>query len=292
MAYRAPCLSTLMTEVNARWPNRSRVSDGWIGDASHSARTSDHNPSPPVTGVVRAQDITNAGIDLNVLLNALIGDHRVNYIISRGAWCGRDTGWAWRPYYGTNAHNQHVHVSIRHGAQYENDTRSWGITASTVSNPGGGTGTVPTGPDVTAPTPPKETTMTTPLEVWAYKGPGTGEDAWTYLAAARASAEAAHRTAAQALEQTQAIRADILRADPVTRAQLTDIVTKLDRDDVDEEALAGLISGSVAQQVATAVLAGLPPDRDGDVAEFEAAAGRAIRDALNNARITLPPNGA
>lgn len=293
MAYRAPCLEVLVREVNARWPNRDRASDGWIGDTSHQARpTSDHNPAPPVTGVVRAQDIDKDGINMNAVLNAVVGDHRVQYVIFNGSWCGRDTGWAWRPYYGTNPHDKHVHISIRHGAQYENDTQSWGIAASTVSNPGGGTGggTIDI-PDLVTPTPPKETDpMPSPQEVWAYAGPGTGEDAWTYLAAARASAEAAHATATQALEQAHAVRADILRSDPVTRAQLTDIAAAIAADDVDEETLAALLSGAVAQQVASAVLAGLPPDRVGDPAEMEAAASRAIREALTDARITLTPN--
>lgn len=58
MAWRlAHSLETLRAQVNAKWPNRSKSSDGSIGDASHSSRLSDHNPDP--SGVVRAIDITH-----------------------------------------------------------------------------------------------------------------------------------------------------------------------------------------------------------------------------------------
>ena len=40
----APALKQLMAEVNARWPNRDRTTDGTIGDYKHSLTTSEHNP--------------------------------------------------------------------------------------------------------------------------------------------------------------------------------------------------------------------------------------------------------
>ncbi len=36
---------TLRNQVNRAFPNRDRRSDGWVGDSSHSARKSDHNPN-------------------------------------------------------------------------------------------------------------------------------------------------------------------------------------------------------------------------------------------------------
>lgn len=54
---------TLRNQVNKRWPNRDKSSDGWIGDARHQAnrgwgtngKGSYHNPDP--NGIVHAIDI-------------------------------------------------------------------------------------------------------------------------------------------------------------------------------------------------------------------------------------------
>ena len=53
------CLAgrTLREQIDDAYPDRSRVSDGWLGDARHSARTSDHNPD--AEGWVRAIDISS-----------------------------------------------------------------------------------------------------------------------------------------------------------------------------------------------------------------------------------------
>ena len=66
--YAAPSLVTLRKEVDARWPGRSRASDGVIGDTRHAARTNSHNPvgaggGPQVgtRGAVHAMDITVVG---------------------------------------------------------------------------------------------------------------------------------------------------------------------------------------------------------------------------------------
>ena len=42
--YASPSLVTLRKEVDARWPGRSRISDGVIGDDRHAARMNSHNP--------------------------------------------------------------------------------------------------------------------------------------------------------------------------------------------------------------------------------------------------------
>ena len=42
MARIAKALATLREQVNSKWPNRSKVNDGWLGDAAHQARKSDH----------------------------------------------------------------------------------------------------------------------------------------------------------------------------------------------------------------------------------------------------------
>ena len=75
----APALDRLRDEVNAKWPNRSKASDGTIGDAAHSSRTSDHNPNSRRS--VNAMDITAKGIDTDTLIAAAKRHPSVRYII-------------------------------------------------------------------------------------------------------------------------------------------------------------------------------------------------------------------
>ncbi len=139
MAWRlARSLETLRGQINALSPNRSKVSDGTIGDAAHSSRTSDHNPDG--SGVVRALDLTHDvphGIDSNRLAKALIAsrDPRIKYIISFGQIISGAAGpkpWVWRKYGGKNPHNHHVHLSVVAGKAGD-DTRPWDLSAFTVS---------------------------------------------------------------------------------------------------------------------------------------------------------------
>lgn len=118
----APSLVRLRDEVDARYPKRDKASDGWIGDPSHAARVSDHNPcwtcSGRSRGIVRAIDIDispdgRADADLRTeVLRAAIGDPRVWYVISNGIIYSRTYGFAPRTYTGSNPHTQHVHISL------------------------------------------------------------------------------------------------------------------------------------------------------------------------------------
>lgn len=119
MAWRlARSLEVLRSQINELSPNRSKVSDGTIGDAAHSARSSDHNPD--AQGRVCGMDITNDpahGVDSEKLANALLAsrDPRIKYVISNRKIAAGDGGpqpWTWRPYGGKNAHNHHVHISV------------------------------------------------------------------------------------------------------------------------------------------------------------------------------------
>lgn len=124
----APSLIALEAEVNRMAPRRNKASDGSIGDAAHSARTSDHNPD---NGYVDAIDITHDpanGMDIHGLLRQLAarGDSRVKYLISnrqihnpsRGDPPGR-----WRVYTGSNPHTRHGHISILNSGRQ--DTSPW-----------------------------------------------------------------------------------------------------------------------------------------------------------------------
>lgn len=120
MIRRAQSLASLLAQVNAIAPHRSKISDGWLGDAAHQGRVSDHNPD--ASGIVRAIDITDdpgGGMDALWLREALRKgrDPRLKYVISEGQMfsayaTSAHPAWTWRTYSGTNAHHQHVHVSV------------------------------------------------------------------------------------------------------------------------------------------------------------------------------------
>lgn len=126
--YKAPSLDQLVDEVDAAYPERDKASDGWIGDTSHSARVSDHNPDYSAGGVVRAVDIDIDGININNVLAHTINDWRVSYVIyNKRIWGGS----RWRPYEGSNPHTKHIHVSIKHTEEAAESRQSWGIQANT-----------------------------------------------------------------------------------------------------------------------------------------------------------------
>lgn len=120
MAWRlANSLVTLRAQVNARFPSRSKASDGTVGDAAHMSRVSDHNPwyGP---GIVTAVDITHdprVGLDMDALTDQLqaLRDRRVKYVIfNRWIMDSRPqyNPWKWVRYHGANAHNKHMHLSV------------------------------------------------------------------------------------------------------------------------------------------------------------------------------------
>lgn len=120
--FAAPVIATLLDEVNHLFPHRDKASDGVIGDASHAARVSEHNPCWTCTGqfygIVRAVDI-DSGPDgdpvhdlRRKVLNATIGDPRVWYVISNGIIYSRTYGWQARAYTGPSPHFDHVHISF------------------------------------------------------------------------------------------------------------------------------------------------------------------------------------
>lgn len=106
----APALARLRAEVNARWPERDKSTDGWLGDAAHQARVSQHNPDE--WNLVRGIDIDKDGIDVKRLLKAVIGAPGVWYVIHDGRIWSRTYGWKARKYTGPNPHKGHVHVSL------------------------------------------------------------------------------------------------------------------------------------------------------------------------------------
>lgn len=108
----AQSLIAMEAEADRIAPRRSRASDGSIGDQSHRARSSDHNPE---YGWVTALDLTHDprnGWDAHGRARQLAArrDPRIDYIISnREIW---DLQRGWRRYTGPNGHTQHAHFSI------------------------------------------------------------------------------------------------------------------------------------------------------------------------------------
>ncbi|MGZ1492674.1 peptidoglycan-binding domain-containing protein, partial [Brevibacterium sediminis] len=138
----ARALDKLLAQINAYAPNRSKISDGSIGDTAHSSRVSDHNPDS--RGIVHARDFTHSpatGFDAHAFVRRLAkaGDRRIKYLISNRQISNPSiSGGRWRPYSGSNAHTQHAHVSCVYGA-LEDNTAAWPGLAGT-SNAGGTSG--------------------------------------------------------------------------------------------------------------------------------------------------------
>lgn len=145
MARLARSLEQLRNQVNAAFPSRSKISDGWIGDLAHAASASDHNPNG--AGVVCALDITNSpqtGFDVHALADRLrINRHpNLKYIISNRRITGAWNGWTWQPYNGSNPHSSHAHFSVGSGNDGQSqppydDTSNWAIGGAQVPAQGG-----------------------------------------------------------------------------------------------------------------------------------------------------------
>lgn len=136
MAWRvAKSLLRLREQINAIAPERSKASDGTIGDAAHASRTSDHNPwvKDGNIGVVTAMDITHDilhGCDAQALVDALVNsrDPRIKYIIwNRKKINSRVQPWVWRNYTGVNPHTKHFHLSVRPEKSAYDSEESWQI---------------------------------------------------------------------------------------------------------------------------------------------------------------------
>lgn len=134
----ARSLETFRSQVDEMAPRRSKVSDGSIGDADHSNRSSDHNPhcGAPADPTVTAYDLTHDpenGVDCHEIAEALreSKDARIKYVI----WdkrmfssyaSGGYAAWEWRPYNGVNLHTAHMHVSVQ-CSSLKDKTHDWQI---------------------------------------------------------------------------------------------------------------------------------------------------------------------
>lgn len=140
----APCLVACVNELDRLYPQRDHTSDGSIGDLSHQARTSDHNPDG---GFVCAVDLDE---DLSQSVHSMmpaaerwrtLEDPRVKYVIYEGRIfkgytdsAGHDP-WEWYPYTGVNDHSHHLHLSVWNTEECRNDLRSWGFALAFAPKP-------------------------------------------------------------------------------------------------------------------------------------------------------------
>lgn len=142
MAWRlANSLVTFRNQLNSRYPNRNKASDGFIGDAAHQAQgsASDHNPWVRWNGqeIVTAGDFTKdlgVGVDTNRITDELerSRDNRIKYVIANGFLMSGDDGpspWQWRrrPDGSDYGHHQHMHISVKSDARFGDDSRPWAI---------------------------------------------------------------------------------------------------------------------------------------------------------------------
>ena len=108
----------LRNAITTWYPDRRTTSDGWLGDARHSATKSDHNPDPD--GCVRAIDI-DSRLDSSEQLSIYLADQiricaktdkRISYVIHNGFIASKIMGFKWRRYRGINPHKKHIHISF------------------------------------------------------------------------------------------------------------------------------------------------------------------------------------
>lgn len=116
----AKSLEHFRNQINEAYPNRSKLSDGTIGDQAHQASFSDHNPNSG--GVVTAFDLTHDpknGVDAGTIAFNLVRsrDGRIKYLIWDGQILVPDQGWYWQKYSGDNPHDKHIHISVNQGNQ-------------------------------------------------------------------------------------------------------------------------------------------------------------------------------
>lgn len=129
-----PALAKLRSEADDVAPNRSKASDGSIGDASHQARPSDHNidwddPQHDINAIDITHDPAH-GWDCAKRVWQLVADPRTQYVIwDHGIYTGLHADGPSpgkrRPYKGKNPHTKHLHLSLKHDERVEEDTSPW-----------------------------------------------------------------------------------------------------------------------------------------------------------------------
>jgi len=107
----------LRDQIDTWYQDRRTTSDGWLGDARHSTRKSDHNPD---AGCVRAIDV-DSRLDSSEGMSIYLADQiricaktdkRISYVIHNGMIASKILNFKWRKYSGFNKHTKHIHISF------------------------------------------------------------------------------------------------------------------------------------------------------------------------------------
>jgi hypothetical protein len=133
-----PCLDDLRDQLNEICPDRDKTSDGSIGDTSHAAGKSSHNPdktgSPEYADgdakdEVRARDFDKdlrSDITAEQVVQHLVKLCRsghiwwLRYIIFKSRIWRANGGWATETYTGKNTHDHHFHVNSQFNQASDN----------------------------------------------------------------------------------------------------------------------------------------------------------------------------
>ena len=107
----------LRDQIDTWYQDRRTTADGWLGDARHSTRKSDHNPD---AGCVRAIDV-DSRLDSSEGMSIYLADQiricaktdkRISYVIHNGMIASKILNFKWRKYSGFNKHTKHIHISF------------------------------------------------------------------------------------------------------------------------------------------------------------------------------------
>lgn len=137
-------LQVLREQLNDLYPNRSKESDGSIGDARHQSSKSDHNPWVRIKqgtitmGIVTAIDITHdpeGGVNCIELAEMIKLDSRVKYVIWDKMIYNPTVKTVWRRYRGVNPHTKHLHVSVMPQQKFFDDRKPWQLPDVTDDTP-------------------------------------------------------------------------------------------------------------------------------------------------------------
>lgn len=144
-----PALVSLRNEFNMLAPSRDKGSDGSVGDTSHAASVSDHNPDETgnpeeydsdhideVHAIDVDKDLRQVGWSMERAVNIIVSrhkagkDNRLKYVIWNRRIASANSGWAWVSYSGSNPHDHHAHFSCRYTTAAESNTQPWGLLAA------------------------------------------------------------------------------------------------------------------------------------------------------------------